>query len=240
MEELDKILNGEPEEEAQKKSLEADATAKAEEEKKQEDLDVQKKKEQLENLNKAIREANEQLKTARTAKKQEISEDTIPKIDKDDPASKAWLKEIKENVNPLQQEIEKEKGEIFDMSLRKFLNDNPYIAGKPEKLKELVEVYQRNDTSTGRIPELVYKNLEKSAAFLFHDELISQVRDSRMRKVQGDALFSAPAVSRGSNAYSRERELSPADSLSDEDRNIIQNVWGISVEEWAEDKKKYA
>jgi len=239
MEELDKILNGEPEEEAQKKSLEADATAKAEEEKKQEDLDVQKKKEQLENLNKAIREANEQLKTARTAKKQEISEDTIPKIDKDDPASKAWLKEIKENVNPLQQEIEKEKGEIFDMSLRKFLNDNPYIAGKPEKLKELVEVYQRNDTSTGRIPELVYKNLEKSAAFLFHDELISQVRENRIKGAKADALFSDPAISRGSTTYFQERETSPAANLTDEEKQIILRMGYKSVEEWAADKKKY-
>ena len=44
MEELDKILNGEPEEEAQKKSLEADATAKAEEEKVSNNKQFQNKK----------------------------------------------------------------------------------------------------------------------------------------------------------------------------------------------------
>ena len=232
MNNLEDVLGGETEIETQKESLEVETS----EDKKQDEL-VQKKQEQLENLNRAIQEANEQLRNARTTRKTTLED--IPRIDFEDPSAQAWDKHIKESVDPLQKEVEKEKEEIFDLSLRKFLNDNPYIASKPEKLKELVEVYQRNNTSSGRVAEMVYNNLQKSAAFLFHDELISQVRENRIKGAKADALFSDPSISRGSTAYSRERESSPAIGLTDEEKQIILRMGYKSIEEWAADKKKY-
>ena len=115
MEELDKILSedetAKAEEEAQKKALEEAAKAKSEEEKKL-DSEVLKKQELLANVNKAYDEAKAELKKIREAKKVEKpAEEEIPKIDFTDPSSKAWDKHIKENVTPLQEELEKEKDE---------------------------------------------------------------------------------------------------------------------------------
>ena len=208
---------------------------------KPEDLEVQKKRTELANIEKAKTEALAELQRIRAEKKKAVSEDDdIPAIDFNDPGSKAWSKHIKNSLDPLQNELEKEKEEIRTYALQEFLADKPALASNPEKLNEMMEMYSKIKTASERTTQGVLIDLNRAFAATYSDELISQVRDSRMRKVQGDALFSAPAVSRGSNAYSRERELSPADSLSDEDRNIIQNVWGISVEEWAADKKKYA
>lgn len=233
MQELDEILKGEaakPEEKAQKTALEA----KAEEEKKQEDLEVQKKKEQLENLNKAIHEANEQLKKSREAKKTETEEE-IPKIDFNDPSSKAWDRHIKENVTPMQEELAKEKEEIRTFALREFLSDKPSLSNDPEKIKELMATYEKLKTASERTKEGVLIDLNKAFGAVFHDELISQARESRVRKAQGDALFSDPAVSRGSTAYFKEHEANPADSLSDDDKQILAK-WGMTPDEWGKTK----
>lgn len=233
--ELDEILAGEKEKEDPKEPLPPEKTP--------EDLEVQKKKEQLENLNKAISEAHEQLRKSREAKRAgKTEEEEIPKIDFDDPSSKAWAKHIQDNVNPLQVELEKEKEEIRTYALKEFLSDKPSLSANPEKLKELMGTYEKIKTASERTKEGVLIDLNKAFAATFSEELMNQVREGRVNRMRGDILFSDPAVSRGSTAYSKDHEVSPITSLSDEDRQILMK-WGVSPEEWAKDKtemdKKY-
>lgn len=238
MKELDEILKDEaanPEEEAQKKASEEEANAKSEEEKKQEE-EVQKKAEQLDNLNKAILEANNTLKEIRSKKK--VVEEEVPKIDFDDPASKAWDKHIKENVSPLQQEMDKEKEEIRSFALTEFLSDKPALSASPEKLKELIGVYEKIKTASERTKEGVLTDLNKAFAAVYSDELITQARETRVNKAKGEIIFSDPGVSRGSTAYFKEKEADPAQQLSEDDRAVLAR-WGMSPQEWGEAKKKY-
>ena len=237
MESLDEILKKEEtakaEEEAQKNASEVQKT---EEEKKQEE-EVQKKASQLENLNKAIQEANNELKTLRTAKKIGDEEDDV-KIDFTDPSSKAWDKHIKENVSPLQQEIEKEKEEIRSFALEQFLADKPSLASNPEKLKELVGIYEKIKTASERTKEGVLRDLDRAFAAVYHDELITQARESGVNRAKGNIIFSDPGVSRGSTTYFKEKEANPSQQLSEDDRAVLAR-WGMSPEEWGEAKKKY-
>ena len=239
MPELDDILKedetAKAEEEAQKKASEA----KAEEEKKQEDLAVQKKQEQLTNLEKAITEANDELRKVREAKKGEVKEEEIPKIDFTDPSSKAWDKHIKEKVVPLQEEFDKEKSEVFNFSLRNFLGDKPALAADPEKMKEFISTYERIKTNSGRTQEGVAMDLDKAFAAVYHEELMSQARESSVRKAEGLQMFSEPAVSRGATSYFSEKPDLKTQGLTEEDKQIIYKMGYASVEEWAKDKEKY-
>ena len=107
--ELEKLLADEDKTSAQ--ALEDKSKTKSPEEDKAE-LAL-KEEERLANIRKAIAEANAELKTIRTATKKEKSgieaEEELPKIDFNDSGSKAWDKHIKDTVNPLQAELEKEK-----------------------------------------------------------------------------------------------------------------------------------
>ena len=238
MPELDDILKedetAKAEEEAQKKASEA----KAEEDKKQMDLEIQKKQEQKENLDKAISEANEELKKLRDAKKGEVEEE-IPKIDFNDPASKAWDKHIKESVNPIQSDLDQEKTEIFNFTLKKFLADKPALTADPDKMKELMGTYERIKNNSGRTQEGVLLDLDKSFAAVYSDELLNQARESSVRKAEGLSMFSEPAVSRGSTSYFQEKPDYKLNSLTDEDKQIILRMGYSSIEEWAKDKEKY-
>lgn len=238
MEELDNILKGDPEaakpEEAQKKALEE----KSEEDKKLEE-EVLKKQEQKANLDIAIAKANEELKTLREAKKKaKTEEDEIPKIDFDDPSSKAWDRHIKESFTPVQAELDKEKEEIRNFALKEFLADKPNLAKNPEKLKEMIGVYERIKTASERTKEGVLNDLNRAFAAVYSDELITSARESRVKKAQGEALFADAGVSRGSTAYFKEREADPSQDLSDDDRVVLAK-WGMTPSEWGEAKKKY-
>ena len=81
------------------------------------DEEVLKKEQQLANLQKAIAEANTQLKDLRKPKTQAQEDEEIPKIDMDDPSSKAWNKHINSQVNPLQEELEKEMAAFMDQEV---------------------------------------------------------------------------------------------------------------------------
>lgn len=240
MEELDKILAedeaAKAEAETQKKALEA----KAEEDKKQADPEVLKKKEQLDNLNKAIFEANEQLKKAREAKKTEVkTEEEIPKIDFNDPSSKAWDKHIKETINPISSDLEKEKSEVFNFTLKRFLADKPALTADPEKMKDLIGTYESLKSNSGRTQEGIELDLDKAFAAVYHEELLSQARESSVRKAEGLSMFSEPAISRGSTSYFQEKPDYKTSGLTEEDKAIIFKMGYASVEEWAKDKEKY-
>jgi hypothetical protein len=240
VEELDKILAqdeaAKAEEEAQEKALEA----KAEEEKKQEDPELKKKAEQLTNLNRAIAEANEELRKTREAKKSTgKSEEEIPKINFEDPSSKAWDKHIKDTVTPLQSEMEQEKSEIFNFTIRKFLEDKPALAADSTKIKEFISMYDRLKNNSGRTQEGVLLDLNKAFAAVYSDELMGQARETTVRKAAGLTMFSEPAVSRGSTSYFKERPYYKLASLTEEDKQIIARMGYSSPEEWAKDKEKY-
>jgi hypothetical protein len=239
MEELDKILSQDEtaraEEETQKKALEA----KAEEEKKQDDP-VQKKQEQLKNLETAISQANEELRKLRESKK-EVKEEEIPKIDDNDPSSKAWTKRINETVAPVKTELDQEKSEIFNFSIKKFLTDKLALAGDGEKLKEFIGVYEKIKSNSGRTQEGVTLDLEKAFAATYAEELISQARESEVWKAEGNAMFSEPAISRGSTSYFQEKPdyNSALKGITEDDKQHIFRMGYKSVEEWAKDKEKY-
>ena len=75
MQELDEILKS-----AEEKETPTEPLVEKTPEIKPEDLEIQKKKEQLENLNKAVLEANEKLRKLRETSKP-TTEEEIPKID---------------------------------------------------------------------------------------------------------------------------------------------------------------
>lgn len=243
MEDLDKLLAADPEAEAQKKASEAEASAKAEEDKKQIDPEIQKREEHKANLDKAIAEGKRQLEEIRAAKKAEVkTEEEIPKIDMNDPGSKAWDKHIREQVNPLQSQIEKENEEVFNFTFKRWLSDKPALAADPDKMKEFISNYERNKTNTGRTQEGVEEDLDKAYAVTYAELLLSRERDTSRRKAEGLALFSEPGVSRGATSYFQEKPdyASKIASISDDDRAIILRMGYESVEDWAKDKEKYS
>jgi hypothetical protein len=243
MEELDKILSQDETAKAEEETQKNASEAKAEEEKKQEDLTVQKKQEQLTNLNKAIEEANAELKKLREVKKAEKpGEEEIPKIDFNDPSSKAWDRHIKDSVGPLQSEIEREKTEIFDFTFKKWLADKPALASDSDKMKEFIGTYERIKSNSGRTQEGVNMDLDKAFAAVYADELLSQARESSVGKAKGLSMFSEPAVSRGATSYFQEKPSASSllSSLTEEDKQLIFKSGYASLEEWAKDKEKYS
>ncbi len=237
MDELEKILSqdetAKAEEEAQKKALEA----KAEGEKKQDD-EVQKLEQQKENLKKAVAEAKAELKRVREEKKK-VEPEEVPQIDFNDPASKAWDKHIKEAVNPVHEEQEKVKSEIFNYSLSKWLEDRPALRDNPEELKGFISDYEKVRSSTGLTREGVELDLDRAFAVKYAPELISRARNNRKEKIKEDMLFSEPAISRGATSYQTEEEDIPSDSLTKEEREAAIRMYG-SLEEYNKSTKKVA
>lgn len=231
MQELDDLLKGDdkPEIETQPPALK--------EENKQDD-EVSKKKRELENLERAKQEARAELKRIREEKRViKGEEEEIPKIDFSDPSSKAWDKHIRENVNPLQQELEKEKDEIRTFAFQEFLQDKPALSADPEKIKELMSTYDRIKTASERTKEGVLMDLNRAFAAVYSEELISRARENRIDKVRSDMLFSNPAISRGASSMQAQKDSVPADSLTPEERVAVIRMYG-SLEEYNESAKK--
>lgn len=224
---------GKPEEKPQAQPLPPQ-----EDEQKKLDEEAQKKQEHLANLNKAIAEANETLKkTRKQAKKpQEQEEEEIPKIDYNDPSSKAWKKEINDSVSPLQTELEKEKQEIRSFAIKRFLEDKPSLVQNPEGLKKVMETYDRIKTASERTVEGVLIDLDKAYAAENHEELLTAANQRISSKAKAEEEFSSIAVSRGSTAYPTQRTKNPP--LSDDDKVQLQK-WGMTEQEYFELKKKY-
>ena len=202
-----------------------------------------KKAEELLNLNKAIIEAQSQLREIRKEKheskqkKEEVKgEEEIPQIDFNDPSVKAWEKHIKGSINPLQVEIEKGKEERREFALKQFLKDKPSLAKNPDKLKELMFTYEKLRNASETTVEGILLDLDKSFVVVYRDELVKAARERITDEAQADALFFDIAVSRGSTSYPTQKESIP---VLDEDSKQILAKWGMTQEEWQGLKKKY-
>lgn len=234
------------EEEKQPVPSETEQKSEKTDEQKDQDEEALKKQEHLSNLQKAIDEAEAELQLKRKAKKaikseEQESPDELPKIDLSDPGSKAWDKHIKDNVNPLQEELDKEKKEVRTFALKEFLGNKPALAKNPDKLKELMDTYDRLKTASERTKEGVLLDLNKAYAAVFHDELIQAANARRFQDAEQLQLEFEPAVSHGSGGYSQsERARAPKLTQSD----LIQLAkWGMTPQEWiemknAQDKKQ--
>ena len=224
-----------PEEEAQKQEAEAKAKADADAEaaKKQADLDaaIAAKESKKANLDKAIAEAEETLRKKREASKEDDHKDDgeIPDIDMNDPGAKAWDKRIKDTVDPLTKGREAEKAEIRKFSIRDFLKDKPAVARDPEKVKELIEMYDRIKENTGLTKEGVLLDLNRAFAALYHEQLIDAAKTQKFERVKEMELFSSPGVDQGATGYVNEDVKMPA--MSADDRKVLAQ-WGMTPEEW--------
>ncbi len=181
-----------------------------------------KKIEQLANLDKAIAEANEQLRTKRQALKEPVEpiEDGVPRIDMNDPAAKAWDKHIRENTAPLNSQLEKQKDEVRTFALRRFLQDKPSLTSNPEKMKEFMAIYDRIKTSTEQTQEGVLMDFDKAYGATYHEELISAARQGRVDRAKEDMIASDIGISRGSDS---EPERQPQKRrLSAEEQKIVE------------------
>lgn len=230
-EDLEKLLDGETK--TPTPALAEKKEKSAEELKAEEAL---KKEEHLANVNKAIAEANKQL----SEKRKEIknltpTEEELPKIDFNDASSKAWDKHIKENVNPLKNELDSEKKEVRSFALQEFLADKPLLSKDPAQLKQLMDTYEKIRTCSERTREGVLMDLKRAYVADHAEELLSAERLDSVDQARGNALFSDIAVSRGSTSIPKEREKTPHLDKGDE---AILAKWGMSSQEWVEMKKK--
>jgi hypothetical protein len=218
--------------ETPKPDLEAEAKAQAEKieaEKKALDSELKAKEEKKANLEKAIQEAEEQLKSKRKARQELPSDEVELEIDMHDPGAKAWDKHITKKVQPLAENLEKERAEVRQFALKEFLQDKPALANNPEKVKELVDLYDRIKIASERNKEGVLLDLNKAFAAIYHEQLINAAKAGKIEKVKELELFSTPAIDKGATGYVDEKEKMP--NLSKEDREILYK-WGLTEEQW--------
>lgn len=226
-EELEKLLADE-----EKKPQENASADKASQEK---DEEIKKKEAHLANINKAIAEANASLRATRSKKPvAPEEEEEIPKIDFSDPGAKAWGKHISSELNPLKDEMAKEKEEIRTFALNTFLQDKPDLAGNADKLKKVMSTYEKLRTASERTVEGVLLDLRKAYAAENADEILKGQERERIERAQGDVIFSSPAISSGSSSFREEREKNPHIDASDA---AILAKWGMSPKEWIDMKK---
>ena len=236
MEDLEKILGEKsPEELEAEKTAALEAQAKADAENKT-DPELEKRKIEVANLERAKIEALKELQRIREEKKSLKTEEDIPKIDKEDPNSKAWLKEIKDNVNPFQQDIERQKNETFNFAFDKWLKAHPAVAADPEAVKRQIATYERVKDNSGLTQEGIYIDLERSYAANNYEQVLEREREAGFEKAKDDLVFSSPAISRGSTTYKQDHDRMP--NLTDEERRVIE-AQGWSVDEWWKAKKKH-
>ncbi len=207
----------------------------------EEDPAVKAKTEQLANLDKAIKEEQDRLRKVRKDRKQatvvDPEEEELPKINLEDPSAKAWDRRIQQAAAPANQELERAKEERRLFALRQFLADKPSLSKDPQKLKAMMETYDKLKTSTELTSEGILMDLDKAYAAEHADELIGAARSSRIDGARNDAVFSDIGVSRGSSSYSSNKEEKPV-QLNEEERQILAR-WGMTPAEWQETKKKY-
>ena len=154
-------------------------------------------------------------------------------IDEADPDAQAWLKKIHQTVSPVQDELDKEKAEIRQFSLDEFLADKPSLAKNPDKLKEVLSVYDKIKTASERTTQGVLLDLRKAYAAVFQDELLEADRQNRVEGVRRDTAFSEAGISRGSTAYSSPKETRP--KLTAEEEKLAVRWYG-SIEAYAKVK----
>lgn len=176
----------------------------------QEDKELREKAEKKANLDKAILEAQDELRRTREANKKEKQQpvaptEEIPQIDDNDPSAKAWNQRIKDNTAPITANIEKQKDEVRAFALRKFLADKPSLAKSPEKLKEFMANYDRIKVNTEQTQEGVLMDFEKAYGATFYEELTQAARTARIDAAKEDMLFSDAGVSHGANGEAAEQ-----------------------------------
>ena len=147
-------------------------------------------------------------------------------IDETNPDAQAWIKKIQSTVLPVAEELEKEKTEIRSFAISKFLETKPSLAKNPEKLKELMAVYERSHTASERTVEGVLLDLDRSYAWTHAQELQDAARQARVDEAKNNAIFSDIAVSRGSTGYSAPKETTRV--YSEEEKAILAR-WGQSA-----------
>lgn len=212
---------------------------KSSEQKKEED-EVAKKKEHLANIQKAIEEGNLELKKIRDAKKkgktvEESEEEDIPEIDFTEKGAKAWGKHISSEVDPLRDELAKEKEEIRNYAIKEFLQDKPDLAKDPEKIKRVIATYEKIRTATERTVPGVMTDLSRAYYAEFADEVLERNQNERVDRARGEVIFSDIAVSRGASSFREEKKARP--HLSRDDEAILAR-WGMTPEEWVKMKEK--
>lgn len=193
------------------------------------DEEVLKKEQIKANLDKAILEAQSELKRIRKEKqnlKTVDQEEDLPRIDMDDPSAKAWNRHIQQQVNPVQSALDEEKAEIFGFALKEFLSDKPALASRPEKVKELITRYERMKESTGRTKEGVLDDLDRSYVATFHKEILNSVRENKIDKAKADILFSDIGVSKGATAYSSKGDNLKLEPLTADEKSIAIRWYG--------------
>ncbi len=156
-------------------------------------------------------------------------------IDEADPDAKAWINRINKSVSPVAEELEKEKSEIRQFALEKFLASRPALSKNSEKLKELMGVYERLHTASERTEEGVLRDLDQAYAAVYHKELLEATHQGKVTNARRDALFSDIGVSRGSTAYAAPKDA-PI-NLTDEERRVLAK-WNMSPTEWENMKKE--
>ncbi len=204
----------------------------------EEDPEVVKKREQLANLNTAIETEQSRLKAIRKAQKDAKNgvivadpEEEIPTINDKDPSARAWNNRINETVGPVSEQLEKAKEERRLFTLRTFLADKPHLAKNPEKIKAMMETYDRLKTSTELTNEGIMFDLEKAYAAEHADELISAARGTRVEDARNNAILSDIGVTRGSTAYSSNEKPKPRAYTEDEKAQLAK--WGMTPAEHA-------
>lgn len=253
MDELDELLGEEEKEtpEAPKESNpEAGQPGEDENDKKLQE-EAEKKQQHLDSLNDSIAKQNALLKKLRAetkaAKRGEVpkdDEEDLPRIDLDDPSSKAWDRHVSNKLDPIAQEIEQEKEEIRTFALREFLNDKPNLARNPERLKRLMQTYEKIRTASERTREGVLIDLNRAYAAENYENLLDHRRSQRVDQARAEALAYDIGVSSGSTAYPSDRGERSQVHYSREDAAILAR-WGMSPSEHAklkaeQDKKKAA
>lgn len=178
---------------------------------------------QLENRRKAIDEAKAELRRLRSEIKVAKPEpEVIPKIDFEDPNSKAWDGHIRSSVDPLRQELEREKEENRSLALDEFITDFPDLAKTPDKVKILVESYDR--LSKGKITEknvgVIKQYLRKAYNAEFGDEEERRANEERIKKARAESSYSSPAITRGATSYPTQRQAEP--HISEDERRILE------------------
>ncbi len=207
----------------------------------EEDADLIAKQEQKDNLDKAILASQDTLRNLRKEIKEVKTappkEEELPKVNLEDPSSKAWDNHIKETVAPVAQEMQKEKDEVLSFTLREFLKDKPALAKNPEKLKAVMTTYSRIATSSGRTREGVTLDLEKAYAAEYHEELIQAARSGRIEGAEQNAFLSDIAISRGSTTYQPPKDSATIKLSKEEEAQLAK--WGMTSAEYIEMKKKH-
>jgi len=163
-------------------------------------------------------------------------QEELPKIDDDDPSSKAWTNRINDTVAPVRSEIEQAKSERRQFALKQFLTDRPTLATSPEKIRNLMDTYEKIKSSSELTSEGILLDIERAYYADNHREILATDESREVEKAKAEAAGSAIGISGTSTGYASQREADVP--LTEEDKEILAK-WHFPVEEYKALKKKY-